>query len=72
MTSKFVLVAFEPAGRALSCKRFDLPAWQKHLQVGLFSVPTSGPQLVHERLWYVLSCLWESAYKRSFAAYQNE
>ena len=23
------------------------PAWQMHLQFGLFSVPTSGPQLVH-------------------------
>ena len=36
-----------------------------HLQFGLFSILTSGPQLVYQRLWYVLSCLWESAYKRS-------
>ena len=38
------------------------PAWKMHFQFGLFSIPTSGPQLVHQRLWYVLSCLWESVY----------
>ena len=43
-----------------------------HLQIGLFSVPTSDPQLVHQRLWYVLPCLWESEYKRSLAAYWKE
>ena len=34
------------------------PRWQVHLQFGLFSVPTGGPQV-----WYVLACLWESAIK---------
>ena len=29
----------------------------------LFSVPTSDAQMAHQRLWYVLSCLWESTYK---------
>ena len=48
------------------------PAWQKHLQLRLFSVPTSGPQLVNQWLWYVLSCLWESAYKTSLAVYWKE
>ena len=38
----------------------------------LFSVPTSGPQLVYQRPWYVLFCLWKSAYKRSLAAYRKE
>ena len=38
----------------------------------LFSVPTSGPQLVYQRSWYVLFCLWKSAYKRSLAAYRKE
>ena len=33
------------------------------IQFGLFSVPTSGPQLVHQRMGYVLSCLCERAYK---------
>ena len=62
-------------GRSLSCKGLDPPAWRidpvwrMHLQFGLFCVPTSGTQLVHQRLWYVL---WESAYKRSFAAYRKE
>ena len=35
--------------------------WSWHIWniIGLFSVPTSGPQLVHQGLWYVLSCLWK-------------
>ena len=53
--------------RALCCNSLDPPAWwidpiwQMHLQFGLFSVPTSGPQLVHQRLWYVSvrKCIWE-------------
>ena len=65
-------------GRALSCKGSDPsvwqiePAWWIHLQFGLYYVLTSGPQLVHQRMWYVLSCLWESSDKRSLAAYQEE
>ena len=39
--------------------------------LGVFSVPTSGPELIHQRLWYVLSRLLESAYKRSLVAYQK-
>ena len=47
--------------RALCYKSLDPPAWridpalQVHLQFGLFSVPTSGPQMVHQSLGYVLS-----------------
>ena len=33
---------------------------------------TSGPQLVYQRPWYVLFCLWKSAYKRFLAAYRKE
>ena len=58
--------AFEAVGR-----RIDPSQWT-HLQFGLFSVPTSGPQLVYQRPWYVLFCLWKSAYKRSLAAYRKE
>ena len=53
-------------GRADCCEGLEPPAWwldpawQMHLQYELFSVPTSGPQLVYQRL---LSCLWESAYE---------
>ena len=42
-------------GRAISCNSLDPSAqwidtaWWMHLQFGLFSVPTSGPQLVHQR-----------------------
>ena len=48
------------------------PAQRMHLQFGLFSIQTSGPQLVHQRLWYVLSCMWESANKRFLAAYRKD
>ena len=40
--------AFEAVGR-----RIDPSQWTQ-LQFGLFSVPTSGPQLVYQRPWYVL------------------
>ena len=58
--------AFEAVGR-----RIDPSQWTQ-LQFGLFSVPTSGPQLVYQRPWYVLFCLWKTAYKRSLAAYRKE
>ena len=58
--------AFEAVGR-----RIDPSQWTQ-LQFGLFSVPTSGTQLVYQRPWYVLFCLWKSAYKRSLAAYRKE
>ena len=58
--------AFEAVGR-----RIDPSQWTQ-LQFGLFSVPTSAPQLVYQRPWYVLFCLWKSAYKRSLAAYRKE
>ena len=60
-------------GRALSCKGLKPPAWwidpawQMHLLSGLFSVPTSGLQLGHQRL----SCLWDSAYKRLLPTYRK-
>ena len=57
---------FEAVGR-----RIDPSQWTQ-LQFGLFSVPTSGPQLVYRRPWYVLFCLWKSTYKRSLAAYRKE
>ena len=53
---------FEAVGR-----RIDPPQWTQ-LQFGIFSVPTSGPQLVYQRPF----CLWKSAYKRSLAAYRKE
>ena len=34
----------------------------------LFLVPASAPRLVQQRPWYVLSCLWDGAYKRTLAA----
>ena len=36
--------------------------------IELFLVPASVPRLVYQRLWYVLSCLWDDAYKRTLAA----
>ena len=59
-----------PAFEAVD-RRIDPSQWTQ-LQFGLFSVPTSDPQLVYQRPWYVLFCLWKSAYKRSLAAYRKE
>ena len=59
------------AGRSSGGRGLDGPiysAQQVHLQFGLFSLPTSAPQPVHQRLYYVLP-VWESAYKRPLAAY---
>ena len=39
--------------------------------IELFLVPASAPRLVQQRPWYVLSCLWDGAYKRSIAANLN-
>ena len=33
-----------------------------------FFVPDSDPRLVKHSPWFVLPCLWDDAYKRSFAA----
>ena len=33
--------------------------------IELFLVPASVPRLVQQRLWYVLSCLWDGAHKRT-------
>ena len=38
----------------------------------LFLVPASAPQLVQQRQWYVLSCLWDGAYKRTLDANRKE
>ena len=35
--------------------------------IELFLVPASAPRLVYQRPWYVLSCLWDGAYKRTLA-----
>ena len=31
-------------------------------------LPASAPRLVYQKPWYVLSCLWDGAYKRTLAA----
>ena len=45
---------------AQAVEHSDVRAWillhGESILHGLFSVPTSGPQLVHQRLWYVLFC----------------
>ena len=33
-----------------------------------FLVPASAPRLVQQWPWYVLSCLWGDAYKRTLVA----
>ena len=36
--------------------------------IELFLVPASAPRLLQQRPWYVLSYLWDDAYKRTLAA----
>ena len=36
--------------------------------IELFHVPASAPRMV----WYVLSCLWDGAYKRTLAVNRKE
>ena len=50
-------------------RRID-PSWDGPIE--LFLVPASAPRLVYQRLWYVLSCLWDGAYKRTLAANLKE
>ena len=40
--------------------------------IGLFLVPASASRLVYQKPWYVLSCLWDDAYKITLAANQKE
>ena len=50
-------------------RRID-PSWGGPIE--LFLVPASAPRLVYQRPWYVLSCLWDDAYKRAIAANRKE
>ena len=45
-------------------RRID-PSWGGPIE--LFLVPASAPRLVKQRSWYVLSFLWDGAYKRTLA-----
>ena len=40
--------------------------------IELFLISASDPQLVYQKLWCVLSCLWDGAYKRIIAANLKE
>ena len=40
--------------------------------IELFLIPATAPRLVLQRPWYVLSCLWDDAYKRTLAVNQKE
>ena len=50
-------------------RRID-PSWGGPIEQ--FLVPASAPRLVYQRPWYVLSCLWDGAYKRTLAVNQKE
>ena len=50
-------------------RRID-PSWGGPIE--LFLVQASDPRLVQERSWYVLSCLWDGAYKRTLAVNRKE
>ena len=40
--------------------------------IELFLIPASAPRLVQQRPLYVLSCLWDGAYKRTLAVNQKK
>ena len=40
--------------------------------IELYLVTASAPRLVKQRPWYVLSCLWDDAYKIALAANPKE
>ena len=40
--------------------------------IDLFLVPASAPRLVYQKVWYVLFCLWDGAYKRTLAVNRKE
>ena len=40
--------------------------------IELFLIPASVPQLVQQRQWCMLSCLWDGAYKITLAANPKE
>ena len=40
--------------------------------IELYLVPASAPRLVKQRPWYVLSCLWDGAYKITLAVNRKE
>ena len=50
-------------------RRID-PSWRGTIE--LFLVPASAPRLVQQRPWYVLSCLWDGAYKRIIVVNRKE
>ena len=50
-------------------RRID-PSWSGPIE--LFLVPARAPRLVQQRLWYVLSFLWDGAYKRTLAVNRKE
>ena len=54
-------------GFEMGC-RID-PSWWT---LQLFLVPAIAPRLVYQRPWYVLSCLWHDAYKRTLAVNRKE
>ena len=50
-------------------RRID-PSWGGPIE--LFLVQASAPRLVKQWPWYVLSCLWGGAYKRTLAVNRKE
>ena len=57
-------------GELIDLQSFDAVAHVGPIE--LFLVPASASQMVKQRLWYVLSSLWDGAYKGSLAANRKE
>ena len=72
-----VIFYYTGAGRSSEVKRSLMVRWivGSILHGGsteLFLIPASAPRLVQQRPCYVLSCLWDGAYKRTLAANRKE
>ena len=50
-------------------RRID-PSWGEPIEI--FFVPASAPRLVYQKPWYIISCLWDGAYKRTLAVNRTE
>ena len=72
-----IIFYYTGAGRSSEVERSLMVRWivGSILHGGsteLFLIPASAPRLVQQRPCYVLSCLWDGAYKRTLAANRKE
>ena len=55
---------------ALTIQERDVALWGGPIELCI--IPAGAPRLVYQRPWYVLSCLWDGAYKITLAVNWKE